>query len=171
MTSCNQLKDNFLLLLFHLIIVYFVRERFHLYIGIYIFMKSTFSFLIKKLRKLAKTPKFVLKKQNKTKKLRSNNKNNKKRIRMFWRETIALYCLLLFATTKQKEITTLFYRITSCSKNYKLPSFYKDFFAISTYSKAFKSRYNTTNIWQLFCTNYFFLSFNFLSTNFMLKNS
>ena len=80
MTSCNQLKANFFILLFHLIIVYFVRERFHLYIGIYIFMKITFSFLIKKLRKLAKTPKFVLKKQNKTKKLRSNNKNNKKRI-------------------------------------------------------------------------------------------
>ena len=74
---------------------------------------------------------------------------------MFWRETILLKFLLLFATTKQYEFTALFYRITSCSKNNKLPSFYNPF-AINTYSKAIKYRYNTTNIWQLFFIIIFF---------------
>ena len=46
MTSCNQLKDNFLLIFIHLIIEYFVTEKFDLSIGIYISMKSAFFYLI-----------------------------------------------------------------------------------------------------------------------------
>ena len=69
MTSCNQLKDNFFLLLFHLlfhlIIEYFVRERFALSIGIYIPMKSTSFFKSESLEKMVKTSKFVSQKQNK----------------------------------------------------------------------------------------------------------
>ena len=122
MTSyCKQLKNNFFLLLFYIKIVYFVRERIALFIGIYISMKSTFPFKAESSEKMVKKSKFVSKKQNK--KLTSNDKNNQKRIRMFWRETIALQFLLLFATTKQYEFTALFYRIISCSKNHKLPSF------------------------------------------------
>ena len=91
MTSCNQLKDNFFLLLFHIIIKSFVRERIELSIGIYISMKSTFFIKLESLKENGKNIKFVSQKQNKTKKkLTSNNKNNKKRIRMFRCETIAL---------------------------------------------------------------------------------
>ena len=73
MTSCNQLKDNFLLLFFHLIIVYFVRERFYLSTGIYISMKSTF-FKNLKAQKNGKNIKIYL----------TKTKQNKKN----WRRTI-----------------------------------------------------------------------------------
>ena len=60
-----------------------------IFLGIYIFMKSTFPFKPESSGKMVKTSKFVL--QNKTKKITSNSKNNNKRSRMFWRETTALY--------------------------------------------------------------------------------
>ena len=60
MTYCNQLKDNFFLLLFHLIIEYFVRERFELSIGIYISMKSTIYFKSESLEKMVKKKKICL---------------------------------------------------------------------------------------------------------------
>ena len=81
MTSCNQLKDSFLLFLFNLIIVYFVTEKFDLSIDIYIFMKSAFFFNSGSLEKMVETSKFSRK--NKAKKFTSNNKNNNKRVRMF----------------------------------------------------------------------------------------
>ena len=69
-TSFNQLKYYFFLLLFHIKIAYFVRERIHLSIGIFISMKNKFFFfLIRKLRKMVKTSKFVSQRQNKTKKI------------------------------------------------------------------------------------------------------
>ena len=77
MTSCIQLRNNFFLLLFHLIIKYFVRERFELSIGIYVSIKSTLFFKLESLEKMVKTSKFVYVKNM------SNNKNNKKRIQMF----------------------------------------------------------------------------------------
>ena len=80
MTSCNQLKYYLFLLLFYIKIAYFVTERIELFIGIYIFMKSTFPFKPKSSEKMAKTSKFVSQKQNK--KIDVNNKNNNKRIRM-----------------------------------------------------------------------------------------
>ena len=65
MTSFKQLKDNFFLFLFHLIIEYFVRERLELSIGIYISMKSAFFIKSESLEKMVKTSKFVSQKQNK----------------------------------------------------------------------------------------------------------
>ena len=96
MTSFNQPKNNFLLLLFHLIILYFVRERFHLSIGIYISMKSTFLSFNYKAQKNGKNIKIFLTK-TKQKKLTSNNKNknNKKRIRMFLFATTRVFCAVL----------------------------------------------------------------------------
>ena len=64
MTSLSQLKYYFFLLIFHLIIKYFGRERFELSIGIYISMKSTF-FKSESLEKIIKTSKIVLQKQSK----------------------------------------------------------------------------------------------------------
>ena len=69
MTSCNQLKYYLFLLLFYIKIAYFVRERIELFIGIYIFMKSTFVFKLESSEKMVKTSKFVSQKQNKTKKV------------------------------------------------------------------------------------------------------
>ena len=83
MTSCNQLKYYFFLLLFYIEIAYFVRERIKLFIGIFISMKGTFPFKPESSEKMVKTSKFVLQKQKNKKKLTSNNKNNNKRIRMF----------------------------------------------------------------------------------------
>ena len=40
MDSCEQLKNNFFLLLFYIKIAYFVRERIELFVGIYLSMKS-----------------------------------------------------------------------------------------------------------------------------------
>ena len=48
MISCEQLKNKFFLLVFYIKIAYFVRERIELFIGIYISMKSTFPFKLKK---------------------------------------------------------------------------------------------------------------------------
>ena len=66
MTSCKQLKNNFFLLLFYVIIAYFVRERIELSIDTYISMKSTFIFKSESSEKMVKTFKFVSQK-NKTK--------------------------------------------------------------------------------------------------------
>ena len=101
MTSCKQLKNNFFLLLFYIKIAYFVRERFHFSIGTYISMKSKFFFLIRKLRKMVKTSKFISqKRKKKQKKLTSNNKNNKKQIRnhysvCFFCNNKSFYCAVL----------------------------------------------------------------------------
>ena len=65
MTSYNQLKYFFFLLLFYIKIAYFVRERIELFIGIYISMKSTFLFKPESSEKMVKTSKFVSQKQNK----------------------------------------------------------------------------------------------------------
>ena len=68
MTSCNQLKYYFFLLLFYIKIAFFVRERIELFIDVYISMKSTFPFKPESSEKMVKTSKFVLQKQNKQKK-------------------------------------------------------------------------------------------------------
>ena len=72
MTSCNQLKYYFFLLLFYIKISYFVRERIELYIGVYISMKSTFSFKPESSEKMVKASKFVS--QKKTKKQENEKK-------------------------------------------------------------------------------------------------
>ena len=69
MTSCNQLKYYFVLLLFYIKIAYFVREKIELFIDVYISMKSTFLFKPESSEKMVKTSKFVSQKQNKTKKI------------------------------------------------------------------------------------------------------
>ena len=77
MTSCNELKYYFFLLLFYIKIAYFVRERIELFIFhwyIY-FMKSTFLFKPESSEKMVKTSKFVKNKKKKQRKLMSNNKN------------------------------------------------------------------------------------------------
>ena len=68
MTSCNQLKYYFFLLLFYIKIAFFVRERIELFIDVYISMKSTFPFKLESSEKMVKTSKFVFQKQNKKKK-------------------------------------------------------------------------------------------------------
>ena len=71
MTSCNELKYYFFLLLFYIKIAYFVRERIELFIFhwyIY-FMKSTFLFKPESSEKMVKTSKFVKNKKKKTKKI------------------------------------------------------------------------------------------------------
>ena len=68
MTSCNQLKNYFFLLLFYIKIAYFVRERIALFTGIYISMKSTIPFKPESSEKIVRTSKFISQKQNKTKK-------------------------------------------------------------------------------------------------------
>ena len=52
MTSCNQLKYYFFLLLFYIKIAFFVRERIELFIDVYISMKSTFPFKVVVTKKL-----------------------------------------------------------------------------------------------------------------------
>ena len=94
MTSCNQLKNNFFLLLFYIKIAYFVGERIELFIGVYIFMKSAFLFKPESSEKMVKTSKFSRK--NKTNKLTSNNKNNQKRINLSLSLIILLFLLFLF---------------------------------------------------------------------------
>ena len=69
MTSCNQLKYCFFLLLFYIKIAFFVRERIELFIDVYISMKSTFPFKLESSEKMVKTSKFVFQKQNKKKKI------------------------------------------------------------------------------------------------------
>ena len=65
MTSCNQLKYYFFLLLFYIKIAFFVREKIELFIDVYISMKSTFPFKPESSEKMVKTSKFVWQKQNK----------------------------------------------------------------------------------------------------------
>ena len=87
-TSCDQLKYYFFSSFLHKKIPYFVRKWIELFIDVYMSMKSTFPFKPESSEN-GKNIKIVLQKQNKTK-LTSNNKNNNKRIQMFWRETTAL---------------------------------------------------------------------------------
>ena len=73
-----------------------------------------------------------------------------------------LHCnFLFFATTKQHEFTALFYRITSCSKNHKLPSF-KRVLSLLTHTRKLLKYYEHL---AAFLYNYFLLSFNFFLLN------
>ena len=68
MTSCNQLKYYFFLILFYIKIAYFVREKIKLFIGIFISMKGTFPFKPESPEKMVKTSNLSCKNKTKQKK-------------------------------------------------------------------------------------------------------
>ena len=68
MTSCNQLKYYFFLILFYIKIAYFVREKIKLFIGIFISIKGTFPFKSESPEKMVKTSNLSCKNKTKQKK-------------------------------------------------------------------------------------------------------